>query len=90
MNKTELIQAMSEKSGLTKKDTQRALDAFLEVTTHALKKEQRLSLPGFATFKVVDRPARVARNVATGGTVNVPAKKVVKFKVGATLAEAVK
>jgi DNA-binding protein HU-beta len=90
MNKTELINAMSVKAGLSKKDTQKALDAFMDVTKQALKKEQRLSLPGFITFKVVDRPARTARNVHTGAKINVPAKKVVKFRVGNNLADAVK
>lgn len=90
MNKIELINAMSAKAGLSKKDTQKALNAFMEVTKQALKEEQRLSLPGFVTFKVVDRPARTARNVQTGATINVPAKKVVKFRAGKTLADAVK
>lgn len=90
MNKTELINAMSAKAGLSKKDTQKALDAFMDVTKQALKKEQRLSLPGFATFKVVDRPARTARNVRTGTKIDVPAKKVVKFRVGSNLADSVK
>ena len=90
MNKTELIEAMVAKTGMTKKDTKKAVDAFMEVTTEALKKEKRLMIPGFATWKVIDRPARKGRNVRTGAVITVPAKKVVKFKVGATLANAVK
>ena len=90
MNKTELIDAMVAKTGMTKKDTKLALDAFLEVTTQALKTEKRLSLPGFATWKVIDRPARSGRNVRTGTVITIPAKKVVKFKAGNLLADAVK
>ena len=90
MNKTELIDAMAAKAGLSKRDAQKALNAFVDVTKEALKKEQRLSLPGFITFKVVDRSARTARNVRTGAKINVPAKKVVKFRVGPGLANAVK
>ena len=90
MNKTELIDAVSAKAGLTKKDARNAVNAFVEVTTLALKKDKQLSLPGFLTLKVADRSARTARNVRTGAVINVPAKKVVKIKVGKTLAEAVK
>ena len=90
MNKTELIDAMAAQAGLSKNDAKKALNAFMDVTKQALKKEQKLTLPGFVTFKVVDRPARTARNVQTGAKINVPAKKVVKFRVGNQLADAVK
>jgi len=65
------------------------LEAFIEATKEGLKKEQRVSLPGFATFKVVERPAGTARNVRTGETIKVPAKNVVKFKAGTTLLDSV-
>ena len=90
MNKTELINAMAAETGMSKKNTKIALEAFLEVTKQALKKEKKLSLPGFATWKVVERPAQKARNVRTGASINVPAKNVVKFRAGSLLAQAVK
>ncbi len=90
MNKAELIDAMVAQTGMSRKNAKAALDAFVDVTTDALKKEKRLCIPGFVTMNVVERPARVGRNVHTGAPVNVPAKNVVKVKIGAILAESVK
>lgn len=84
MNKTQLIDAISEKSGLTKVDSKKALDAFIEVTGEALKND-KIALIGFGTFSVSERGARTGRNPQTGQTINIAAKKIVKFKAGSEL-----
>ncbi len=90
MNKAELIDAMAANSGLSKADAKKALDAFIEATTAALKKGDRVALVGFGSFSVSTRSARKGRNPQTGAEINIPAKKVVKFKVGNDLAKGVK
>jgi len=87
MNKSELINSMAEKAGLTKVQAKSALDAFMCATTDALKKGDKLSLVGFGTFAVVKREARKGHNPQTKQVINIPAKKVVKFKAGSELAE---
>jgi len=89
MNKTELIDEMAKQAGLTKVDTKKAVDAFVEVAKVALKKDENLVIPGFMSLKVVNRPAMERRNVRTGGIVNCPAKNVVKIKAGKNLADSV-
>ena len=89
MNKAELIEAMASKSGLSKADSKKALDAFINSTTGALKKGDRLSLIGFGSFSISDRKARTGRNPRTGKAIQIPAKKVVKFKPGTELANSV-
>ncbi len=89
MNKAELIEAIAAGSKLTKADSGRALDAFLDATTKALKKGDKLTLVGFGTFSVTKRPARVGRNPKTGKAIKIAAKKVAKFKAGAALAKVV-
>ena len=89
MNKAQLIDAMAEKAGLTKADAKKALDAFTETTTDALKGGDRVALIGFGTYSVAERGARTGRNPQTGKEIKIPAKKVVKFKAGADLADAV-
>lgn len=86
MNKTQLIDAMAEKSGLNKADSKRALEAFIGATTDALKGDDRVALVGFGSFSVNERAARTGRNPKTGAAIQIPAKKVVKFKAGADLA----
>ena len=86
MNKAELIDAIAAESKLTKADAQRALDAFLSVTSQALKKGDKLTLVGFGTFSVSQRAERTGRNPQTGKELKIAAKKVVKFKAGADLA----
>ena len=86
MNKAELISAMAECAGLTKVDTKAALEAFVCATSTALAKGDKLSLIGFGTFSVTNRPARKGRNPRTKKEIMIPAKKVVKFKAGAELA----
>lgn len=89
MNKAELIEEMSSESGLSKADSKKALDAFLNATTGALKKGDRLSLIGFGSFSISKRAARTGRNPQTGAKIDIPAKNVVKFKAGSELAKSV-
>ncbi|MDX1652518.1 MAG: HU family DNA-binding protein [Brumimicrobium sp.] len=89
MNKAELIESMASESGLSKADAKRALDAFINVTTKALKKGDRISLIGFGSFSISKRSARTGRNPQTGKEIQIAAKKVVKFKAGAELSKAV-
>lgn len=90
MNKAELVEAMASESGLTKADAKRALDSFIQNTTKALKKGDRVALVGFGTFSVAKRASRKGRNPQTGKEIQIPAKKVAKFKAGAELQDAVK
>ena len=85
MNKAELIDAMASGSGLTKADSRRALDSFIEATEGALKKGERVALVGFGSFAVNKRNARKGRNPQTGKEINIPAKNVIKFKAGTDL-----
>lgn len=90
MNKSELVKAISEKSGSTVKDAEKFLNAFVETVTESMKKSEDVALVGFGTFSVADRAARTARNFKTKEIINVPASKTVKFKVGKSLKDAVK
>jgi DNA-binding protein HU-beta len=90
MNKSELIDAMAEKAGLTKADAKKSLEAFIDSTTDALGKGDKLALVGFGSFSVSERAARTGRNPQTGKEIKIPAKKVVKFKAGSDLADKVK
>jgi DNA-binding protein HU-beta len=89
MNKAQLIDAMADKAGLTKADAKKALDAFVGATTGALKGGDRVALIGFGSFSVSKRSARTGRNPQTGKEIKISAKKVVKFKPGADLADSV-
>jgi DNA-binding protein HU-beta len=90
MNKAELIDAIASESNLTKADAKRALDAFISTTTNALKNGTRVALVGFGSFSVSERGARTGRNPQTGAEIKIGAKKVVKFKAGSELSDAVK
>jgi DNA-binding protein HU-beta len=90
MNKAELIDAMAKKTGMTKADAKKALEAFVTSTMNALKKNDRVALVGFGSFSVSKRAARKGRNPQTGKEIRIAAKKVVKFKPGADLAGTVK
>jgi DNA-binding protein HU-beta len=90
MNKTQLIDAMAADAGLSKADAKRALEAFVNATSGALKGGDKVALVGFGSFSVNERSARTGRNPQTGATINIPAKKVVKFKAGAELSNTVK
>ena len=82
MNKTELIAAMAEKAQITKVDAAKALNAYIDVVKQQLAKGEKISLIGFGTLSVVDRPARSGRNPRTGKTIKIAAKKSAKFKAG--------
>ncbi|MBK6284326.1 MAG: HU family DNA-binding protein [Draconibacterium sp.] len=89
MNKAQLIDAMAAGAGLTKVDAKKALDAFVAATTDALKGGDRVALIGFGSFSVSERGQRTGRNPQTGKEITIAAKKVVKFKAGAELSDAV-
>ena len=88
MNKTELVNAIAA-AGLTKADSKKALDATLDAISNALKAGDKVALLGFGTFAVTERPARTGINPANKQKIEIPAKKVVKFKAGAELADAI-
>ncbi|HEY8552595.1 MULTISPECIES: HU family DNA-binding protein [Thermaerobacter] len=90
MNKPELVNAIAEKTGLNKKDSERAVNAFVESVSEALAKGEKVSLVGFGTFEVRTRQARTGRNPRTGQTLTIPAAKVPAFKPGKQLREMVK
>ncbi|MDG1262124.1 MAG: HU family DNA-binding protein [Flavobacteriales bacterium] len=90
MNKAELVESMAEGAGISKADAKRALDAFIDTTSSALKKGDRVALVGFGSFSVSERSARKGRNPQTGKEITIKAKKVVKFKPGAELSTKVK
>ena len=85
MNKTELVAAMADQAGLSKKDAEKALKAFIEVVTEELKKGEKIQLVGFGTFEVAERAARDGRNPQTGEVMPIPASKAPKFKAGKAL-----
>lgn len=87
MNKAELVDAIAEGSGISKADSKRALDAFIDATANALKAGDRVSLVGFGSFSVSERAERKGRNPQTGAEITIAAKKVVKFKAGTELSE---
>ena len=89
MNKTELITAMAEASGLTKKDCYTALNAFVDTLQTALKSGDKVQLLGFGTFEVKERAARTGRNPRTGEEIKIPAGYGVKLSAGSTLKKAV-
>ena len=89
MNKTELVAAMAEQAGISKKDAEKALKAFTDVVADELKKEGKVQLVGFGTFEVVTREAREGRNPLTGKAMSIPASKAPKFKAGKALKDMV-
>ncbi len=90
MNKAQLIDAVAEKSDLTKAQAARAVDAVIEAITETLKQGEQVSLIGFGTFLVRERAARTGRDPRTGATINIPAAKVPAFRPGKALKDAVK
>ena len=85
MNKTELVAAMAEQAGLSKKDAEAALKAFTDVVAEELKKGEKIQLVGFGTFEVSERAARTGRNPQTGAEMTIAASKAPKFKAGKAL-----
>ncbi len=89
MNKTELIDAMASKTGLTKKNAEAALNAFVETVSEQLAQGDKISLVGFGTFEVAERAEREGRNPQTGETMKIAASKAPKFKAGKALKDSV-
>lgn len=90
MNKTDLIVSVAEKTGLSKANAKKAVDAVVESISDALIHNEKVILVGFGTFSLKEHCERTAINPATKAKITVPAKKSVKFKVGRELADAVK
>jgi Bacterial nucleoid DNA-binding protein len=89
MNKAELIAKIAEKSNLTKKDSEVALNATIESIQDALKKGEKVQLVGFGSFEVTKRAQRKGRNPQTGEEMKIPAAKAPKFRAGKALKELV-
>lgn len=89
MNKTELINAAAESAGLTKKDTERVINAAIDAVTAALVKGERIQISGFGTFETKDREARIGRNPHTKETIEIPATRVPAFKASKALKDTV-
>jgi DNA-binding protein HU-beta len=90
MNKTDLIYAVAEKTGTTKKDTTKVISALLSELAAALANGDTVQISGFGTFSVRNRAGRESRNPATGAAISVPASKFPAFKAGKALKDAVK
>ncbi|MBP5340304.1 MAG: HU family DNA-binding protein [Prevotella sp.] len=88
MNKSELIEKIAAGAGLSKVDSKKALDATVAAIKDALIAGDKISLIGFGTFGISERPAREGVNPATKAKIKIAAKKVVKFKAGSELADA--
>ena len=89
MNKTELIAAVAEKTGLTKKDAERVVSATFETVTETLKKGDKVSVSGFGIFEVKTREARIGRNPRTKEEIKIPATKLPAFKASKTLKDSI-
>lgn len=89
MNKQELVASIAEKTQLTKKDAEKALNAVIDSIKEALNQGDKVSLVGFGTFEVRTRAARSGRNPQTGATIKIPAGKVPAFRPGKELKESV-
>ena len=89
MNKTELIAIAAENAGLTKKDTERVLNAALDAITNSLMKGEKVQLSGFGTFEIKDRDERIGRNPRTKEAVTIPATRVPSFKASKALKDIV-
>lgn len=89
MNKTELIAAVAEKTGLTKKDAERVINATMDTITQSLVKGEKVQVSGFGIFEVKAREARVGRNPRTKETIQIPATRLPAFKASKALKDAV-
>ncbi len=85
MNKTQLVDAIAQEAGLSKAVSKQALDAMLKVIADTVKAEEAVTLVGFGSFKISERAARTGKNPRTGEEIQIPAKKLVRFKPGAEL-----
>jgi DNA-binding protein HU-beta len=89
MNKVELSAEIANETGLSRKDAEAAVKAFVDVVTEELKKGGKVQLVGFGTFEVSERAAREGRNPQTGETMTIAASKAPKFKAGKALKDAI-
>ena len=89
MNKADLVDAIAEKSGLSKKDSEKALNSFIEVVSEELENNEKIQLVGFGTFEVRERAARTGRNPQTKEEIQIPASKAPAFKAGKALKDRV-
>lgn len=89
MNKTEIISAMADKMGTSKKDAEVALNAFVDVISDALVNKEKVQLVGFGSFEVTERSAREGRNPSTGEAIHIDSSFAPKFKAGKALKDAV-
>lgn len=89
MTKADLVNSIAEKAGLSKADAEKALKAFTDAVTDAMKAGEKVSLVGFGTFSVGQRAARTGQNPQTGAKINIPAAKVPKFKAGKALKDSI-
>ncbi|MDL2282597.1 HU family DNA-binding protein [Parabacteroides sp. OttesenSCG-928-G06] len=90
MNKTEFINAVSEKAGLSKADAKKAVEAFVETVSNEMKAGGKVALLGFGSFSVAEKAARKGVNPKTKQPIDIPARKTVKFKAGSELNDIVK
>ncbi|RDV80748.1 HU family DNA-binding protein [Ammonifex thiophilus] len=90
MNKADLVAAVAEKSGLKKNEAAKAVDAFFAVVQEALARGEKVAVPGFGAFVVIETKEKKARNPQTGKEITIPAGKAVRFRPGKQLKEAVK
>ena len=89
MNKTELVAAVAESAGLTKKDTERVINAAIDAITASLVKGEKVQLSGFGTFETKEREARIGRNPHTKEEIHIPATRVPGFKASKALKDIV-
>lgn len=89
MNKAELVSAVAEKTGMSKKDSEKAVNAAFDTITEAMAAGDKVQLVGFGAFEVKERGARIGRNPKTKEEIEIPASRVASFKVGKALKEAV-
>lgn len=87
MTKGDLIAAMADSTGLSKQDAGKALESLIDNVSAALQKGEKTALPGFGTFSITERAARMGRNPATGQEIQISARNAVKFKAASTLTE---
>ena len=89
MNKTELVAAVAEKTGASKKDSEKLVSAVFETITDALVAGEKVSMVGFGAFEIKERPARTGRNPRTKETIEIPASRAASFKPGKALKDAI-
>ena len=89
MNKAELVAAVAEKAGMSKKDSEKAVNAAFDAITEALVAGEKVQLVGFGAFEIKEREARIGRNPRTKEEIAIPATRVASFKVGKALKEAI-